>query len=99
MQILPSMKKASQIIHQVQQPALLAIRLFTQFLDFDPTGQKKPQQICSFFLYTKNSVFEGNLHFNDINTQLTWNEKCIQALTDALDGKRTNIEIRFSEEV
>ena len=44
-------------------------------------------------------MFEGNLHFNDINTQLTWNEKCIQALTDALDGKRSNIEIRFSEEV
>jgi hypothetical protein len=69
---------------------------FHPFQEFDLTGQIKSEQICSLFLYTKNSVFEGNLHYNDINTQLTWNEKCIATLNDAFDGKRSNIEIRFS---
>jgi hypothetical protein len=91
------MRRACMIVHQVKEPTVLNIRLLTEFDDLTVNGTNLDQRIAHFFLYTKDAVYEGELKKIDINIQLTWNEKCISALTDSLNGKRTNIDIKFIE--
>lgn len=91
------MQKAFMIAHQVRQPNLLPIKLLSTFCKLDGNEPPPGTQLASFNLYTKNTVFEGELYKGQINSQLTWNEQCIAALTQSLNGRRNNIEIEFNE--
>jgi hypothetical protein len=93
------MRKAYMIVYQVREPFPLNIRLLTEFINLQTNGSSEDQRIAAFILYTKSSVYEGELRKIDVNVQLSWNEQCISALTDALSGRKSNIEIKFYEEV
>ncbi len=92
------MRKAHMIVHQVREPAPLSVRLLTEFVDLHVGANDDHQRIASFILYTKSGVYEGRLSKIDVNVQLAWNQQCITALTDALSGKKANIELKFREE-
>lgn len=49
-------------------------------------------------MYANEHVYHGELKGQHINSQLTWNDESLTALTDSLNGKRQNANIRFKED-
>lgn len=86
------------ILHQVQEPHPLPVRVITEFEPLLHLPEpKSAQTLARLFLYTKHSVYRGEITKGDINSQLAWNENSIGTLVDSLSGKRTSIDVRFNE--